>query len=105
MRNNDYGSYEVLVQKDNKQRVNATLSISPNPEPVLLTQATLAGICVGAVLIFLALILLASYNSVYVRVYFKRYFGLHIIGEICLINGETDMIKSKRWISLKLIFF
>ena len=79
----DYGLY-ILKAYDTltgSPEVNVTFILESNPIPGLLSQASIAGICIGALLIFTLVAIFMTYNAIYIRVYWKRCFGGYVTGK------------------------
>ena len=78
----DFGLYQLIVVKDNKHRENQTLTIAANSVPALTSQAIVTGISIAVVFALLIFIIVVMRSNVYIRVYYKRIFGVYVIGEL-----------------------
>ena len=61
---------------------NVSFVVEPNRIPKYLSEITIAGICVGALFVFILLMIVIIWNSVYIRVYYKVIFGVYEMGKM-----------------------
>ena len=63
-------------------------TLERDEKPSLIRNATLVCICIGGFLLFIAVMIFILYNTIYIRVYYKRRFGVYIVGKTHLLVFE-----------------
>ena len=84
MQNKDYGAYTIIAQMKPEKYPpqNVSFIVEPSRIPEYLSQIAIAGICVGALFVFILLMIVIIWNSVYIRVYYKVIFGVYEMGKM-----------------------